>query len=124
MDVILTINRFLFLGDELLADSFPMQLVDDVVYEVQTKVSCELIVSSFFSLIIFFQMQQKTEGSYDIGANPSEEEQEESLESGAVTVNNLVDAMRLVVIIILNFISIKSFVVFSVCNGCSHHYLI
>ncbi len=53
MDVILTINRFLFLGDELLADSFPMQLVDDVVYEVQTKVSCELIVSSFFSLIPF-----------------------------------------------------------------------
>lgn len=26
------------LGDEMLADSFPIQLVDDVAYEVQTKV--------------------------------------------------------------------------------------
>jgi hypothetical protein len=36
-----------------------------------------------------------TEGNYDIGANPSEEEAEESVDSSAVTVNNLVAAMRL-----------------------------
>jgi hypothetical protein len=64
-------------GDELLSDSFPLTLVDDVVYEVQTK------------------MITVTEGNYDIGANPSEEEAEEALDSGAVTVNNLVSAMRL-----------------------------
>jgi len=67
-----------FNGDELFSDSFPLVTIDDVVYEVQTK------------------MVQKTEGSYDIGANPSEEEQDEALDNNAVSVNNLVDAMRLV----------------------------
>lgn len=42
-------------------------------------------------------MMQKVEGSYDIGSNPSEEEQAESLDSNVETVNNLVDAMRLTV---------------------------
>eukprot|EP01117_Protostelium_nocturnum_P008817 TRINITY_DN315_c0_g1_i1.p1 TRINITY_DN315_c0_g1~~TRINITY_DN315_c0_g1_i1.p1 ORF type:complete len:172 (-),score=55.89 TRINITY_DN315_c0_g1_i1:52-567(-) len=68
-------------GDELTSDSFPMTEVDDIVYEVETK------------------QITKSEGNYDIGGNPSADgadEDEGPAESTVATVNNLVDAMRLV----------------------------
>jgi len=64
--------------DEIASDAFPIKLVDDVVYEIESQ----LIVVK--------------EGEVNIGANPSAEEQEEALESGAATVNNVVHAHRLV----------------------------
>ncbi|KZO93715.1 translationally controlled tumor-associated [Calocera viscosa TUFC12733] len=63
--------------DEIFSDAFPMKLVDDIVYEVD----CQMIVFK--------------EGDVDIGANPSAEEGEESLEDGAVQVNNVVHSFRL-----------------------------
>jgi len=64
--------------DELFSDAFPVKLVDDIVYEV----NCQLITV-------------KEGADVDIGANPSEEEQAEGLEDGAVTVNNVVHSFRL-----------------------------
>ncbi|KAJ7591029.1 Mss4-like protein [Mycena floridula] len=64
-------------GDEMCSDAFPVKLVDDIVYEVE----CQMITVK--------------EGDVDIGANPSAEEQEEGLESGAQTVNNVVHSFRL-----------------------------
>lgn len=61
----------------MFSDAFPMQLVDNVVYEVD----CALITVK--------------EGEVNIGANPSAEEQEEALEEGAVQVNNVVHSFRL-----------------------------
>ncbi|KAG8928914.1 hypothetical protein FRC03_007622 [Tulasnella sp. 419] len=64
-------------GDEIFSDAFPVKVVDDIVYEVD----CALIIVK--------------EGDVDIGANPSAEEQEEALESGAQQVNNVVHSFRL-----------------------------
>ncbi|KDQ64545.1 hypothetical protein JAAARDRAFT_28190 [Jaapia argillacea MUCL 33604] len=64
-------------GDEMFSDAFPMKLIDDIVYEVD----CQMVVLK--------------EGDVDIGANPSSEEQEEALEDGAVTINNVVHTFRL-----------------------------
>lgn len=64
-------------GDEMFSDAFPVKLVDDIVYEVD----CQLLVVK--------------EGEVDIGANPSAEEAEEVLESGASHVNNVVHSFRL-----------------------------
>ncbi|KAJ6515849.1 translationally controlled tumor protein [Mycena sanguinolenta] len=64
-------------GDEMFSDAFPVKIVDDIVYEVD----CAMIVVK--------------EGDVDIGANPSAEEQEESLEEGAKQVNNVVHSFRL-----------------------------
>jgi len=66
-------------GDELFSDSFPVTEVDDIVYEIETK------------------QITKSEGNYDIGANASAEpgDEDEGFDSSAVTVNNLIDAMRL-----------------------------
>ena len=61
----------------MLSDSFPITVIDDIVFEVETK------------------MVTKTEGDYDIGANPSAEAADEGFEKSSETVNNLVDAMRL-----------------------------
>lgn len=51
--------------------------VDDIAYEVDAK------------------MMVVAEGDVDIGANPSAEEQEEALENGGETVNNIVHSFRL-----------------------------
>ena len=51
--------------------------VDDIAYEVDAKM---IVVA---------------EGDIDIGANPSAEEQEEALENGGSTVNNVVHSFRL-----------------------------
>jgi len=69
----------IFSGDELFSDSFPLTDVDDIAYEVETK------------------NLTKTEGNYDIGANPSADgaDEGEGVDPNAVTVNNLIDAMRL-----------------------------
>ncbi|KAF9057609.1 putative translationally-controlled tumor protein [Panaeolus papilionaceus] len=64
-------------GDEMFSDAFPVKTVDDVVFEVD----CAMIVHK--------------QGDIDIGGNPSAEEQEEALEEGAVTVNNVVHSFRL-----------------------------
>ncbi|KIK95643.1 hypothetical protein PAXRUDRAFT_32866 [Paxillus rubicundulus Ve08.2h10] len=64
-------------GDEMFSDAFPVKLVDDIVYEVD----CQLITVK--------------DGDVNIGANPSSEEQEESLEDGAKQVNNVVHSFRL-----------------------------
>ncbi|KAJ7283604.1 Mss4-like protein [Mycena rebaudengoi] len=64
-------------GDEMFSDAFPVKLVDDIVYEVD----CAMTVIK--------------EGEVDIGANPSAEEQDEALEEGAVSVNNVVHSFRL-----------------------------
>jgi len=65
-------------GDEMFSDAFPIKVVDDIVYEVD----CQLITV-------------KEGANVDIGANPSAEEQEESLEEGATQVNNVVHSFRL-----------------------------
>jgi hypothetical protein len=54
------------------------KLVDDIVYEIDTQ---QILVK---------------EGEVNTGANPSAEEQEEALESGAKPVNNVVHSHRLV----------------------------
>eukprot|EP01116_Phalansterium_solitarium_P006547 TRINITY_DN18883_c0_g1_i1.p1 TRINITY_DN18883_c0_g1~~TRINITY_DN18883_c0_g1_i1.p1 ORF type:complete len:171 (-),score=79.82 TRINITY_DN18883_c0_g1_i1:253-765(-) len=67
-------------GDELFADAYPMKLIDDVVYEVESK------------------NITKSEGNYDIGANASEDpdaEKEDAFEATSETVNNVLDAHRL-----------------------------
>ncbi|KAG8905749.1 hypothetical protein FRC01_008244 [Tulasnella sp. 417] len=64
-------------GDELFSDAYPMKEVDGIAYEVE----CAMIVVK--------------EGEVDIGANASAEEQEEALEDGAETVNNVVYSFRL-----------------------------
>jgi len=74
------IYKDLISGDELLSDSFPMVLLEDAVYEVQSK------------------MTKKVEsGNYDIGANASEEGagDDEGFESSEQTIDALVDASRL-----------------------------
>jgi len=70
------IYKDIITGDEIISDSYEMKLVDDIVYEVEGK--------------------SITKGSdkIDIGANPSAEEQEESLEDNAVTVIDIVDSFR------------------------------
>ncbi|KAI0284229.1 translationally controlled tumor-associated [Russula aff. rugulosa BPL654] len=66
-------------GDEMFSDAFPcLKEVDDIVYEVD----CQLVTV-------------KKGADVDIGANPSAEDQEESLEDDAVQVNNVVDSFRL-----------------------------
>jgi hypothetical protein len=37
-------NLFLRAGDEVLSDSFPISVVDDIVYEVKTKVSSKITI--------------------------------------------------------------------------------
>lgn len=64
-------------GDEMFSDAFPMKDVDGIAYEVD----CQMITLK--------------EGDVDIGANASAEEQEEALEDGAVTVNNIAHSFRL-----------------------------
>ncbi|KAH9951590.1 translationally controlled tumor-associated [Amylocystis lapponica] len=63
--------------DEMFSDAFPVKLVDDIVYEVD----CQMITVKA--------------GDVDIGANPSAEDQDESLEEGASQVNNVVYSFRL-----------------------------
>ncbi|KAG5513808.1 hypothetical protein PMAC_000846 [Pneumocystis sp. 'macacae'] len=65
-------------GDELISDAYSLKVVDDVVYEV----NCDMV--------------QIKPGEVDIGANPSTEENEEILEDGVETVNNVIYSFRLV----------------------------
>jgi len=65
-------------NDEMFSDAFPIKEVDDVVFEVD----CNLITV-------------KAGADIDIGANPSQEEQDEALEEGATQVNNVVYSFRL-----------------------------
>ncbi|KAF8913941.1 translationally-controlled tumor protein [Gymnopilus junonius] len=65
-------------GDELFSDAFPLKEIDGIVYEVD----CQMITV-------------KAGADVDIGANPSAEEQEDSLEEGAAQVNNVVHSFRL-----------------------------
>jgi hypothetical protein len=65
-------------GDEMFSDAFPLKTVDDIVYEVD----CSLVTV-------------KAGADVDIGANPSAEEQDEGVEDGATTVNNVVHSFRL-----------------------------
>jgi hypothetical protein len=64
-------------GDEIISDTYDLKDVDDVVYEVDCK--------------------KVTKGSeqFDIGANPSAEEQEEALDETTEQVIDVVDAFRL-----------------------------
>jgi len=65
-------------GDEMVSDAFPLKLVDDIVYEVD----CQLVTV-------------KAGADIDIGANPSAEEQDETLEEGTSQVNNVAHSFRL-----------------------------
>jgi len=65
-------------GDEMFSDAFPVKIVDDIAYEVD----CALITV-------------KPGADVDIGANPSTEEEEETLDEGATQVNNVVYSFRL-----------------------------
>ncbi|KAJ3105789.1 hypothetical protein HDU96_008446 [Phlyctochytrium bullatum] len=65
-------------SDELLSDAFKVVEIDDIAYEV----NCEMITIK--------------EGDVDIGGNPSAEGgEDEPLEDGAMTVNNVVHSFRL-----------------------------
>ncbi|RHZ75855.1 hypothetical protein Glove_209g105 [Diversispora epigaea] len=72
------IYRDVFSGDEFASDAYPVSVVDDVAYEID----CQTITI-------------KEGADVDIGANPSAEEAQESLEEGAIQVNNVVHAFRL-----------------------------
>jgi len=75
------IYKDIFSGDELFSDTFQMVLIDDIVYEVQSKM-----------------VVKNESGNFDIGANPSEEgaaEDEGFDDPGKITVNAVVDAHRL-----------------------------
>jgi len=61
----------------MFSDAFPLKLVDDMVFEVE----CQMITIK--------------EGDVDIGANPSSEDQDEGVEDGAQTVNNVAHSFRL-----------------------------
>ncbi len=80
------VYKDIFNDDELMSDSFPTVTVFDIIYEVQTK-----------------QITRSKVGNIDIGANPSAEVGEGGEDEGAsgdndtVTVNNLIDAHRLIV---------------------------
>ena len=62
----------------MFSDAYDMQEVDDVIFEI----NCTMV-------------NIKAGADVDIGANPSAEEQEEDLEEGTETVNNLVYSFRL-----------------------------
>jgi len=69
-------------GDEVASDTFPMEVVNDVVYKFTSKVVV------------------KTENNnFDIGANPSEdpeaEKEDDVAASESVSVNQFVDSLRL-----------------------------
>lgn len=66
-------------GDELLSDAYDIKLIDDVVYEVDSA-----------------QITIKPGADVDIGANPSAEDgDDEALEEGMITVNNVAYSFRL-----------------------------
>ncbi|TDL29732.1 translationally controlled tumor-associated [Rickenella mellea] len=65
-------------NDEMFSDAYPVKEIDDIVYEVD----CQTITV-------------KAGADIDIGANPSAEEQDEGVEDGASTVNNVVYSFRL-----------------------------
>ncbi|KAK4050564.1 hypothetical protein OIO90_005031 [Microbotryomycetes sp. JL221] len=64
-------------GDELISDAYDLTLVDDVIYEADSKM---IVIRN---------------GEVDIGANASAEETSEALEDGDQQVNNIVNSFRL-----------------------------
>ncbi|KAK9238362.1 translationally controlled tumor protein [Lipomyces kononenkoae] len=62
----------------MISDAYDLKLVDDVVFEVD----CQMV-------------QVKQGADVDIGANPSTEENDEGVEDGVETVNNIVYSFRL-----------------------------
>ncbi|KAA6406596.1 MAG: hypothetical protein FRX48_09651 [Lasallia pustulata] len=64
-------------GDEIISDTWSLKEIDDAVYEID----CKKVTKGMDNI--------------DIGANPSAEEQEETLEEGAKQVIDVVDAFRL-----------------------------
>jgi len=77
------VYKDVFNGDELMSDSYPIVTLDDIIYEVETKM-----------------LSRSKVGAIDIGGNPSAEEGAEDEgadgDNDAVTVNNLIDAHQLV----------------------------
>ncbi|KAJ3308818.1 Translationally-controlled tumor protein [Boothiomyces sp. JEL0838] len=65
-------------GDEMASDAFEIHEVDDIAIEIDCK-----------------NITIMPGADVDIGANASAEEQEEQLEDGAITVNNVVYTFRL-----------------------------
>ncbi|KAJ3268612.1 Translationally-controlled tumor protein [Terramyces sp. JEL0728] len=65
-------------GDEMASDAFEIREIDDIAIEIDCK-----------------NITVMPGADVDIGANASAEEQEEQLEDGAVTVNNVVYTFRL-----------------------------
>ncbi|KAL7282410.1 translationally controlled tumor-associated [Trametes coccinea BRFM310] len=76
-------------NDEMFSDAFPIKEVDDIVYEVD----CQMITVKPGADVDIGNRVALT--SLDTGANPSSEEQEEAVEDGAQTVNNVVYSFRL-----------------------------
>ncbi|CAG8571103.1 4474_t:CDS:2 [Diversispora eburnea] len=72
------IYRDIVSDDEFVSDAYPMREVGDVAYEID----CQTITI-------------KEGADVDIGANPSAEEAQESLEEGTIQVNNVIHAFRL-----------------------------
>lgn len=61
----MTVNMFLFLGDEMFSDTYKIKLVDEVLYEVYGK------------------LVQRKQGEIQLdGANPSAEEADEGTDAG------------------------------------------
>jgi len=65
-------------GDEMFSDAFPFKVIDDIAYEVE----CQMVTI-------------KPGADIDIGANPSSEEQDETLDDNAITINNVAHSFRL-----------------------------
>eukprot|EP00164_Ancoracysta_twista_P002642 GFYU01003516.1.p1 GENE.GFYU01003516.1~~GFYU01003516.1.p1 ORF type:complete len:167 (-),score=81.99 GFYU01003516.1:160-660(-) len=72
------VYKDLFCGDELISDSWDIEIKDDIF--IVAKGKYEVIM----------------EGDVDIGANPSAEEEAEALENGGQQVVNIVHGFRLV----------------------------
>ncbi|KAG8892356.1 hypothetical protein FRB99_002782 [Tulasnella sp. 403] len=65
-------------GDEMFSDAFPIKEVDGIVYEVECKT-----------------ITIKGGAEVDIGANPSQEDQDEALEDGVEQVKDVIFSGRL-----------------------------
>jgi len=83
----------LTLDDEMMSDSLPYALEDDVVYKVTTKVRFFKDLKIGSTKYTIKKMIVKTEGDY----NTAGDDLGEKYDPTSTTVNNLVDAHRLVV---------------------------
>ena len=99
-------------GDEIISDTWTLKEIDDAVYEIDCKMVTKGMENIGQSLALL-KLAQRPLWKHmrcfhtsllcankhcffaDIGANPSAEEQEETLEEGAKQVIDVVDAFRL-----------------------------